>query len=99
MKRLISFVLVIFLLLSLIGCGKSEQVLLSNEAVKVVRTGREIRVTDADTGAECVYTIVRTKRDTNKAARENSVGSLRVIAGRGVMVISTNGEHWIVRFG
>ena len=99
MKRFISIVILLSLVIALCGCAESEQVLLSNEVVKVVRTGREIRVTDAETGAECVYTIVRTKRDTSKAARENSVGSLRVIAGRGVMVVSKNGAHWIVRFG
>ena len=99
MKHIVSIVVLLSLVIALCGCTKGEQVLLSNEVAEVVRTGREIRVTDVETGAEGVYTIVRAKRSTGGAAQESRVGNLTILSGRGVMIVTRNGASWIVRFG
>lgn len=99
MKHIVSIVVLLSLVIALCGCARGEQVLLSNEVAEVVRTGREIRVTDVETGAEGVYTIVRAKRSTGSAAQESRVGNLTILSGRGVMIVTGNGASWIIRFG
>lgn len=99
MKRLISIVILLSLVIALCGCGKSgDRVILSNDIVEVVRSGRQIRVTDAATGAECVYTITRTRRGTGEAAKESNIGNLRVLSGGSVLVIYGGSSSWIVRY-
>lgn len=98
MKRLIAILIILVFLITVAGCGRDKTVtLLSNDVCTVTRTGREICVCDASTGAECRYRITRTKRSTGAAARENRVGNLTVVSGCGVMLISGNGTTWIVR--
>lgn len=99
MKHIVSIVVLLSLVIALCGCARGEQVLLSNEVAEVVRTGREIRVTDVETGAEGVYIIVRAKRSTGSAAQESRVGNLTILSGRGVMIVTGNGASWIIRFG
>ena len=99
MKRFVSIVILLSFVIALCGCAKSERVILSNSIVEVVRSGRQIRVTDAETGAECVYTFTHKRRSTGETARKNRVGNLTVLSGLGVMVISGGGSSWIIRFG
>jgi hypothetical protein len=98
-RRIIYIIILLSFVIALSGCDNSERVILSNSTAEVVRSGRQIRVTDAETGAECVYTISRTRRSTGEQAQENRVGNLSVISGADVMVISGNGSSWIIRFG
>lgn len=97
MKRIIAFMIVVLIAVNLIGCGKQNALLISNESVEVTRTGREIRVVDNATGAEGYFHLVRARRNTGDSAREVRVGSLQVISGHGVMVITDGASYWIVK--
>ncbi len=98
LKRIIAILIILVFLITVAGCGRDKTVtLLSNDVCTVTRTGREICVCDVSTGAECRYKIMRTTRSTSAAARENRVGNLTVVSGRGVMVIYGSGTTWIVR--
>ena len=97
MKRVIAFMIIVLLAVNIIGCGKQSATLISNEVVEVTRTGREIRVVDNATGAEGYFRLVRTRHNTGESARDNRVGSLQVISGYGVMVITDGNSYWIVK--
>lgn len=99
MKRFVSIVILLSFMIALCGCAKSERVILSNSVVEVVRSGRQIRVTDAETGAQCVYAFTRKRSGTGEAVHENRVGNLSVKTGCCVMIITGKTDSWIIRFG
>ena len=96
MRRTIAAVLLLAFVLA--GCTHVPVTLLDNETVHVSRSGREIRVSDVESGEECIYTIVRVKRNTGALSQESHVGNLTVLSGDGIMVVIGNGQSWIIRF-
>lgn len=97
-KKVISIIVLLSLVVALCGCNRGTVVLINNDAVEVTRTGRQIRVTDVETGAEGNFIIKRVKRGTGETAQENHVGNLTVLCGRDVMVVSGGGKSWIIQF-
>ena len=96
MKRLVVVLLLMAFVLA--GCSRDPVVLLDNDVVSVVRSGRVIRVVDVETGEARDYSIVRVKRNTGAVSQESRVGGLKVISGLGVIVIIGDGQSWIIRF-
>lgn len=97
MKRLVVVLLLMAFVLA--GCSRDPVVLLDNDVVSVVRSGRVIRVVDVETGEACDYSIVRVKRNSGAVSQESRAGRLKVISGLGVIVIIGDGQSWIIRFG
>ena len=97
MKRLVVVLLLMAFVLA--GCSRDPIVLLDNDIVSIVRSGRVIHVVDVETGEACDYSIVRVKRNTGAVSQESRVGGLKVISGLGAMaIIAEDGQSWIVRF-
>ena len=80
--------LIICLLLT--GCQQQEKMVYRSECLTILRTGRDIRVTSADTGREYNFSLARARR------KGSGVVTAKTIIKEDSFTITSTGNTWLI---
>jgi len=91
MRKIICAVMALVLVLALTACNSdTERTVFMDETLTIYRTGRDIRVTSADTGKTYNFTLRRTRR------KESGVVASRTVIQEDSFTITSIGSAWLI---
>lgn len=90
MKGIKYIACILIIAFALTGCQQQEKIVYQSECLTISRSGRDIRVTSADTGQQYNFSLTRTRR------KGSGVVTAKTVIKEDSFTITSTGNTWVI---